>query len=175
MFPILLLSILSSSAHAWVLVEETITPNGTDIRWTERQTGPWGGGGGSDFSDSGYGNADGQCIRCAVTEMEIRHGIAIDKIRAKYGGNWADSHGGNGGSSSTFRLNDDAFIAVVNGRSGQYIDQLQFIATDGSSYGPYGGGGGGAFSSQVQGCILWFFSGKSGLGLDQLRLHWRCP
>merc|ERR1712172_434814 len=85
MFLLVLLSILSSSAHAWVLVEETITPNGTDIRWTERQTGPWGGGGGSDFSDSGYGNADGQCIRCAVTEMEIRHGIAIDKIRAKYG------------------------------------------------------------------------------------------
>ena len=28
----LLLSFLSSSLHAWVLVEETITPNGTDIR-----------------------------------------------------------------------------------------------------------------------------------------------
>ena len=27
---------------------------------------------------------------------------------------------------------------VSQGRSGQYIDQLQFLATDGSSYGPYG-------------------------------------
>ena len=33
MFPILLLlGFLSTSLHAWVLVEETITPNGTDIR-----------------------------------------------------------------------------------------------------------------------------------------------
>ena len=29
-------------------------------------------------------------------------------------------------------------ICQQQGRSGQYIDQLQFLATDGSSYGPYG-------------------------------------
>ena len=28
-------------------------------------------------------SADGQCINCAVTEMEIRHGLAIDKIRVR--------------------------------------------------------------------------------------------
>ena len=44
--------------------------------------------------------------------------------------------------------------------------------------GPYGGDGGikfdtGDFSSE--GCHLGYISGKAGMRLDQLSLHWRCP
>ena len=44
--------------------------------------------------------------------------------------------------------------------------------------GPYGGDGGikfdtGDFSSE--GCHLGYISGKAGMRLDQLALHWRCP
>ena len=28
-------------------------------------------------------SADGQCVNCAVTEMEIHHGLAVDKIRSR--------------------------------------------------------------------------------------------
>ena len=44
--------------------------------------------------------------------------------------------------------------------------------------GPFGGNGGRAFDSgdfSSEGCYLGYISGKAGMRLDQLFLHWRCP
>ena len=44
--------------------------------------------------------------------------------------------------------------------------------------GPYGGTGGVGFDSgnfTAKSCYLGYISGKAGLRLDQLSLHWSCP
>ena len=44
--------------------------------------------------------------------------------------------------------------------------------------GPFGGNGGLEFDSgdfSSEGCYLGYISGKAGMRLDQLFLHWRCP
>ena len=44
--------------------------------------------------------------------------------------------------------------------------------------GPFGGNGGREFDSgdfSSEGCYLGHISGKAGMRLDQLFLHWRCP
>ena len=44
--------------------------------------------------------------------------------------------------------------------------------------GPFGGNGGREFDSgdfSAEGCYLGHISGKAGMRLDQLFLHWRCP
>lgn len=44
--------------------------------------------------------------------------------------------------------------------------------------GPFGGNGGREFDSgdfSSEGCYLGYISGKAGMRLDQLFLHWRCP
>ena len=52
------------------------------------------------------------------------------------------------------------------------------ICLSGKHIGPYGGDGGYIFDSgdfNGTGCYLGFISGKAGMRLDQLSLHWKCP
>ena len=60
------------------------------------------------------------------------------------------------------------------GRSGKKLDQIEFVTNMGI-YGPFGGGGGGAFSSTRYDCKVVYFSGNSGEEVDAITVHYECP
>ena len=121
-----------------------------------------------------------------------RTGSGVDSIRVQYGGTWAGSHGGGGGSSHIFEVNPEAKIVIAQGRAGSKVDQIEFITNEGEVFGPFGGSGGHPFvsshpglrvllspilsyKSPPLGCYLSYLSGSSGSRLDSLTLHWDCP
>ena len=63
---------------------------------------------------------------------------------------------------------------LITGRQGSRIDEIEFIADDGSVFGPYGGNGGGPWVSARPGCKLSYLSGSSGDRLDSIILHYEC-
>ena len=65
----------------------------------------------------------------------------------QYGGTWAGSHGGGGGSSHIFEVNPEAKIVIAQGRAGSNVDQIEFITNEGEVFGPFGGSGGDPFVS----------------------------
>ena len=71
----------------------------------------------------------------------------MDSIRVQYGGTWASSHGGSGGSSHIFEVNPEAKIVIAQGRAGSKVDQIEFITNEGEVFGPFGGSGGDPFVS----------------------------
>jgi len=99
----------------------------------------------------------------------------VDAISVRYGDTWGPKHGGEGGSVNQYDVNPGAHIITVKGRSGDKLDQLEFITDDGAVIGPVGGGGGSAFVSTFPGCYLAYLSGSSGNVLDSVTLHWECP
>ena len=56
------------------------------------------------------------------------------------------------------------------------MDQVQFSSSrHGTTWGPYGGNGGGPGTSDGGGrCTLEYISGRSGSMLDALKLHYNC-
>ena len=69
----------------------------------------------------------------------------------QYGGTWAGSHGGGGGSSHIFEVNPEAKIVIAQGRAGSKVDQIEFITNEGEVFGPFGGSGGDPFVSSHPG------------------------
>ena len=49
-----------------------------------------------------------------------------------------------------------------------------FVFQTGTTFGPYGGGGGGAFSVSYPNCKLHYFSGRYGTKVDGLTFHFIC-
>ena len=154
------------------------------------EDGPYGGNGGSHWTDGNGVNLNGQ-----ITAIELRSGSEIDAIRARYGETWGEWHGGGGGSIHTFELNAGAVFNIVQGctslnlnyvnvfpnsiqyllgRHGDRIDSIEFISSDGVVYGPYGGSGGSPFVSARPECALSYLSGNAGKRLDSLTLHYEC-
>merc|ERR1712227_348402 len=134
------------------------------------EDGPFGGNGGDPWTDGGEVHLNGM-----ITSMDIRTGSGVDSIRVQYGGTWAGSHGGGGGSSHIFEVNSEAKIVIAQGRAGSKVDQIEFITNEGEVFGPFGGNGGHPFVSSHPGCYLSYLSGSSGSRLDILTLHWECP
>merc|ERR1712029_110995 len=134
------------------------------------EDGPFGGDGGSQWTDGGEIHLNGP-----ITAIELRTGSEVDAIRTQYGETWGPIHGGGGGASHIFKLNPKSKIIIVQGRSGNRIDELEFITDDGMVFGPVGGGGGSPFVSSHPDCYLSYFSGSAGSRLDNISLHWECP
>jgi len=132
-----------------------------------------GGGGGSPFDDSG---AAGLVGNKGVQAIQIRHGQYVDAISVEYAGSpsFGLTHGGNGGSSDTFRVVDGDYIIQINGRAGNLIDGLQFVTRRGVISSWYGGSGGSPFTwgpfvpAGGQPLRLRYFTGRSGEYLDAL-------
>merc|ERR1719500_850684 len=77
------------------------------------EDGPFGGNGGDPWTDGGEVHLNGM-----ITSLDIRTGSGVDSIRVQYGGTWAGSHGGGGGSSNIFEVNPEAKIVIAQGRAG---------------------------------------------------------
>jgi hypothetical protein len=119
----------------------------------------YGGGGGGTFDDSGYIGP--------ITSITVRHGEYVDAIQVTYGTQQAPQQGGDGGQADTISLAQGEQVIAVVGRSGDLVDQIQFVTVSPGnvlkSYGPYGGGGGSPF--YITGAVDAFF-GNSGEYLD---------
>jgi hypothetical protein len=119
----------------------------------------YGGGGGGAFDDSGYIGP--------ITSITVRHGEYVDAIQVTYGGQQAPQQGGDGGQADTISLAQGEQVIAVVGRSGDLVDQIQFVTVSPGNvlktYGPYGGGGGSPF--YINGAVASFF-GSSGEYLD---------
>ncbi len=122
--------------------------------------------------DTGAEFSDNLTEVCALVRINIRHGEEIDGIQGVWitpyevesEGVW---HGGRGGRLDTFSLDKDEHITRVDGRtSANRVLQLTFFTNKGKQYGPYGKGGGAAFSeSNLK--VTGFF-GRSGDRIDAI-------
>lgn len=129
-----------------------------------------GGSGGSAFSDSEIP------FRSRISEIRIRCGAFIDSIQAIYTlqeGTLFEGpvHGGSGGRSFVFRLDQDEYVTGISGRYGSNIDSIVIITNKRTSQ-KFGGNGGDRnfkidvpSNSQAVG-----FIGRSGEYLDALGL-----
>merc|ERR1712154_430338 len=134
------------------------------------EDGPYGGNGGSQWTDGGVVHLNGE-----ISSVEVRTGAEVDSIRVKYGEVWGENHGGGGGTLHSVDLNPGAKITIVQGRAGSRLDELELVTDDGVVFGPFGGGGGAPFVAIHPGCFLSYFSGSAGARLDSITLHWECP
>ena len=146
-------------------IVETIGENGNVI-----EDGPYGGNGGSPWTDGGEVHLNGD-----ISSVEVRSGSVVDSIRVKYGDVWGENHGGGGGQVHSCDLNPGAKVIIVQGSSGSKLDELELITDDGVVFGPFGGSGGSTFVAIHPGCYLSYLSGSAGSVLDSITLHWECP
>lgn len=129
----------------------------------------YGGTGGGSFSLSPPG---GLINIKKISRVFIRHGKYVDAIQVEWelmNGQkvWSKRAGGSGGKGTMITLNHDEYIITMKGKSGRFVDSLQFITNKGRRFGNYGGTGGAAFNITIQGGIKGF-AGKSGKYLDKV-------
>ena len=123
-----------------------------------------GGTGGGAFDDlNSLGNQLGK-----IKSITVRH---VDSIAVTYGPATRSSHGGGGGGEDRFDLEDDEWLTEIRGRSGLYLDQVQFFLSSGRVSPVYGGYGGGPFIERRDNSIIKAFFGRSGLYIDQLGVY----
>lgn len=118
-----------------------------------------GGGGGEAFNET-YG-----CQGVQISGFEISHTPFIHGLRFHYNINGTERTGGLYGNlqqpdnmtdgtwsnatvlvNVTLDLEAGEKITCISGRSGLFVDQLEFITNKGRKLGPYGDNGGGAFN-----------------------------
>merc|ERR1712058_102947 len=157
---------LVSSGYTRRYIIERIDASGRQVI----EDGPFGGSGGSPWTDGGSLHLNGD-----ISAIAIRSGSKVDAITVQYGDTWGPEHGGGGGGVHTYKVNPGAHIIIVQGRSGSVVDEIEFITDDGNVLGPVGGGGGSPFVSTFPGCYLSYLSGSAGSRLDSITLHYECP
>ena len=129
-----------------------------------------GGSGGSAFSDP----APAQGTR--VIEVQVHSGENVDSVQLVY--MLSDGrtvmgplHGGAGGRLSVFHLDADEYLTGISGRSGSYIDSIQFQTNKRTS--PTFGGSGGNRDFRVDipaNTQLTGLAGRAGKYLDAIGL-----
>ncbi|MGZ5075580.1 MAG: jacalin-like lectin [Methylobacter sp.] len=122
----------------------------------------YGGSGGSAFSDD-------LTQASQLVQLSIWSGQYVDAIQATWskpgGGTFTGAkHGGGGGGLNVITFKSGEYITRVDGRAGQFTDQLTFTTNLGNKYGPYGGGGGSPYS--ISNLKVGGFLGRSGSYLD---------
>ena len=128
--------------------------------------GPYGGGGGEDWCEEGRGGVAG---------VEVRAGAWVDSVRLLRGGEWGAARGGGGGQPATLLLQPgDSVVAVAGTTDGRLVTQLQFSTARGATLGPVGAGAGRRWECAAPaGWELSHLSGRAGMFLDSLTVHWR--
>jgi len=123
---------------------------------------------GDAFSEGGVGKS--------LLRIHIAFGAHVDSIQFE----WLENgkilrsirRGGEGGDlRHSFALAPGEKIIRVEGKSGQYVDQLCFTTNHGNQYGPFGGQGGNSFVLDVPGGVNGFF-GHSHLLLNAIGFYY---
>lgn len=122
-----------------------------------------GGGGGGGWSDAA------QCQKQHVVAFNVSSGKRLDGIQFQYAnGKWGDVHG-KLKNKKAYSLPAGQYIVRVDYRGGGSMDAVGFTTNKGTSYGPFGGGGGSAGTYTVTpGQKLGCMTGRSGDEVDQL-------
>lgn len=128
-----------------------------------KNTGFFGGDGGSEFTDTHDVNSWGR-----ITQIAVGHGSEVDALSTTYANGQYLTHGGTGGSRSLITLGDDEFITRIDLRSGARLNQITFHSNTGVTYGPYGGGGGEPNSVDFGDDVLQYLFGRSGARIDAI-------
>jgi len=131
--------------------------------------GPFGGDGGSAFSDEWPFRWNGD-----ITAFTIGSGAFMDHISFTYGNTSGPVHGRGSEDNETFELNSGSHIVAVQGSAGDQLNELEFTFDDGSVSSIYGAGSGTPFASYIPGCYLAYISGRAGQGIDSVNFHWQC-
>jgi len=102
-----------------------------------------------------------------VVVIQVRKGLLVDSVRFNFSNGASKftpfyGNGFGGGAAPVFQLSDGEYIAGINGRAGDHLDQVQFVTNKGRTSLTYGGRGGSAF-------VLRAPAGKSITGLSNLR------
>jgi len=129
-----------------------------------------GGPGGSPYADTDP--APG----ARIVEVQVRSGDHVDAVQLVFALSdgrtvTGPRHGGEGGGLNVFRLDPDEYLVGIAGRSGQYIDSIQFMTNKRTS--PVFGGRGGDrdFRIEVPGnAQVAGLAGRSGEFLDAIGL-----
>ena len=140
------------------------------------QSSTFGGGGGSAWDDNILTKSP---AIVGIHKVDIRHGDQVDSLQVTYrladGSTYtAPSHGGTGGSFSSFTLASNERIVRVEGKTDStVVDRVTFVTKNDvgeeKKYGPFGKTGRTPFS--VEGYIVGFF-GRSGNLLDALGVYY---
>ena len=126
----------------------------------------FGGNGGTKFDDM-----------LKIVGMNIRHGNQVDSIQVVYKiGDGAPFdgpyHGGHGGSSTSFTLEEDEVLTKVEGSTnGVLLDQITFFTSKGKKYGPYGTPAREKFSIETKEIVAVF--GRAGNLVDGIGFHYK--
>ncbi|CAF0749781.1 unnamed protein product [Adineta ricciae] len=137
-----------------------------------------GGQGGSIFSDLDVVGLYGRTFPISII---LRCGSYIDAIQVTYETSnqtqgsvitQAPRRGGTNTGPHQFDLLPGERIVKVNGRSGTYVNGLQFTTSTGNVSAYCGGSGGTAFTEQYSGYVLSYISGRCGSWLNQIQFHW---
>ena len=142
----------------------TATPTPLPTPRPLNQIGPVGGSGGDPFRDNPPDNGN-------VTSIEIYYapGVALYGIQLVLSTGGLGFHGTTSGSLDDIKLAPDEYITGISGRKGDLIDQIS-IVTNKTTYGPYGGPGGGPFSlsapsgDEIVGFFGWSFEQIAQIG-----------
>ena len=111
-----------------------------------------------------------------VVEVQVRSGDHVDSMQlvyALYDGRtvMGPRHGGSGGGLSVFHLDADEYLLGISGRSGSYVDSIQFQTNKRTS--PVFGGRGGDRDFRVdvpENAQVTGLAGRSGKYLDAIGL-----
>jgi hypothetical protein len=134
-----------------------------------KRTTSFGGDGGAPF-------ADNLTETCQLVGFNINSGRYIDGIQGifsdcsgnQFAGTW---YGGGGGTRTQVLFGPSEELSTVNGRCGEFVDQLTFV-TNKNTY-SFGEGGGDPFSLPVSNDVGGFF-GQSGEFIDRFGLFESC-
>jgi hypothetical protein len=130
-----------------IVISATLMGSGLARAQRDAATQIAGGRGGNPFSDPEPDSG------ARVIEVQVRSGGNVDSVQLVYmlrDGRTAAGprHGGSGGNLSVFRLDSDEYLVGISGRSGDYIDSIQFQTNKRTS--PRFGGNGGDRDFQIQ-------------------------
>ncbi len=112
------------------------------------------------------------CEGVRISGFEISHGPYVHGLKVFYEingtltpGSMYGGYTGNIGNASV-TLDSDERIVSISGRSGDFIDQLEFVTNEGRQLGPYGGPTAGAFTVGNPSCEPRGIFGRQFLSVD---------
>jgi len=136
--------------------------------------GPFGGNGGSAFSDKSFSVAGGNITSIEIWTDPTHPDTYLQSITVTYGSVTAPRRGSTNGQKTIFNFSSNERIKVVFGTAEEYFNSFGMVTN--LFQVPVSGspGKGESFFKSHDNCFLSFFSGRYGALVDAINLHWVC-